>query len=116
MSSHRRKAAKIDANQPEIVKELRKKSGVTVALDKDDILVGYEGQTYWIEIKTGPKAKLRESQKKLLNEWGGHYAICWNVDQVLYEIGFNKPECKACWKKHKSPECQEDHAADAGYG
>lgn len=115
MSSHRRQAARIDANQPEIVKALRKLDGVSVELDKDDILVGYQGATYWIEIKTGPKAKIKESQKKLVENWQGHYAICWNIDQILYEIGYRQPECKSCYKKYKNPECQEDHAALNGY-
>ena len=47
-----RQAAKIDANQPDIVKDLRKIKGVTVELNHDDILVGYKGITYWYEIKT----------------------------------------------------------------
>lgn len=115
MSSHRRQAARIDANQPEIVKALRKLDGVSVELDKDDLLVGYKGATYWIEIKTSAKAKVKESQKKLLREWQGHYAICWTVEMVMYEIGYLKPECKSCWNKNKDPECSGEHAADAGY-
>lgn len=115
MSSHRRQAARIDDNQPEIVKALRKLVGVSVELDKDDLLVGYKGATYWIEVKTGPKAKIKDSQKKLLEEWQGHYCICWTAEQVMYEIGYLKYECKTCWDKSKTPECDGSHAADAGY-
>ena len=92
-----RRAAKIDANQPEIVKTLRKIPGVTVQLGVDDIFVGYQGKNYWFEIKepgavskrTGeinPSAK-EPSQIKLEKEWTGHYKIIWNVHQILYEIG-----------------------------
>lgn len=86
MSKHRR-AAKIDANQPEIVKELRDK-GISVAVNHDDILVGYKGKTYWIEIKTGPKAEIKPSQVKLLDEWKGHYMIAWTAQMILNEIGY----------------------------
>lgn len=115
MSSHRRQAARIDANQPEIVRGLRRLSGVTVSLDKDDILVGYKGSTYWIEIKVSEKSKVKPSQEKLLKEWSGHYAICWTLEQILYEIGFLKYECQTCWLELKKPECTGDHAAESGY-
>ena len=46
-----RLAAKIDANQLQIVKDLRKVRGVTVETQKDDLLVGYKGRTYWFELK-----------------------------------------------------------------
>ncbi|MGR3221210.1 MAG: hypothetical protein ACUZ8H_15555 [Candidatus Anammoxibacter sp.] len=96
MSKHRR-AARIDENQPEIVKALRKIPGVTVELGHDDILVGYQGVTYWFEIKdpgavskrTGEilDSEKKDSQKKLESEWKGQYSIVWNIDQILAEIG-----------------------------
>ena len=96
MSNHRY-AAKVDENQPDIVKELRKIPGVTVEVGHDDILVGYKHRTYWFEIKepkhvsprTGkirPSA-MKPSQKKLIEEWRGFYKVVWNVDQILDEIG-----------------------------
>lgn len=96
MSKHRR-AARIDKNQPEIVKALRGIAGVTVQLGMDDILVGYKGKSYWYEIKepdTVSKvtnevqpSKIKDGQHKLLAEWKGHYKIVWNVDQILEDIG-----------------------------
>jgi len=84
MSKYRR-AAKVDANQSAIVKDLRK-LGYSVALNHDDILVGHNGKTYWFEIKTHEKAVVKESQKKLLAEWTGHYAIVWTTEMILKEI------------------------------
>ena len=84
MSKYRR-AAKVDANQGAIVKELRG-LGYSVALDHDDILVGYRGKTFWYEIKTGPKAVVKESQKKLLKEYKGHYKIVWSTEMILTDI------------------------------
>ena len=115
MSSHRRKAPRTDGNQTEIVEALRKLAGVTVETGKDDLLVGYKGRTYWVEIKASSKSKLQPSQKKLVKEWQGHYCICWTAEQVMYEIGYLKYECRTCWEKNKDPECDGSHAADAGY-
>ena len=58
-----RRAAKVDANQNEIRKELEA-LGYSVVPGHDDILVGHRGKTYWFEIKTGPKAEVKKSQKK----------------------------------------------------
>ena len=84
MSKYRR-AAKIDANQNEIVDELRA-LGYSVVPGHDDILVGHNGKTYWFEIKTGPKAAVKESQKKLLAEYKGHYAIAWSTEMIIREL------------------------------
>ena len=94
MSKYRR-AAKIDSNQPDIVKELRKR-GYSVEVGHDDILVGHAGKTYWFEIKepgavskkTGEilESEKKDSQKRLEREWKGHYKIVWNIDQILNEI------------------------------
>ena len=89
MSSHKRQAARIDKNQPEIVKALRKLHGVTVSLDKDDILVGYKGTTYWIEIKVSEKSIIKPSQQKLIEEWAGQYNICWSLKMVLDVISYS---------------------------
>ncbi len=95
MSKHRY-SAKVDSNQREIVTALRSLPGVSVELGHDDIFVGYKGKNYWIEIKepdtvskkTGEvrPSDIKPSQHKLLAEWQGHYAICWNIDQILREV------------------------------
>lgn len=95
MSGHRR-AANIDKNQPEIVKALRDINGVTVRLSMDDILVGYKGVNYWFEIKEprhlNKKGEIceyaiKDSQRKLLAKWKGHYKIVWSLKQILDDIG-----------------------------
>jgi len=92
-----RRAAKVDANQPAIVKELLQIPGVSVQVGMDDILVGYQGRDYWYEIKnpatvSKKKKKVRESaikdsQKSLKAEWRGHYRIVWKVEQILEDLG-----------------------------
>ena len=84
----RRRADRVDANQPEIVKELRKLDGVTVQVGMDDILVGYKGRSFWFEIKVGPKSTIKESQQALLDNWTGHYSIVWSVEMIINELGY----------------------------
>ena len=94
MSKHRQ-AAKVDANQSEIVAALRK-AGYSVEVGHDDILVGYQGKTYWYEIKDPEKlfrndgtfraGQIKDSQYKLQGEFKGHYKIVWNVDMIFNDI------------------------------
>ena len=94
MSKYRR-AAKIDSNQPQIVKDLRK-MGYSVEVNHDDILVGIRGMTFWFEIKesncvskkTGLilESAKKDSQKKLEKEWRGHYSIVSTLEEIIEEI------------------------------
>jgi len=92
-----RRAKKIDSNQRDIVALLRSLPGVTVALDHDDIFIGYKGKNFWYEIKnpdtvskkTGKilESAKKDSQKKLEREWKGHYKIVSNVYEILDDMG-----------------------------
>lgn len=91
----------VDKNQAEIVGWLREIPGVTVQLDMDDILVGYKGANYWFEIKTPNRIlksgkpdssgnqETNKKQKKLSEEWKGHYKIVWSLKQILDDIGIS---------------------------
>ncbi len=66
-----------------------------MALNHDDILVGYRGKTFWYEIKSDNQMKkdgtlkanaLKASQVKLQQEWKGHYRIVTGVDEILKEL------------------------------
>lgn len=89
MSKYRR-AAKVDANQPDIVEALRKIPGVSVQLDVDDILVGYKGQTYWYEIKVDPKSEVKPAQYKIAKEYTGHYKFAFSLSDILEDIGIEQ--------------------------
>jgi hypothetical protein len=96
LSKHRF-AAKSDSNQAEIVKALRSIPGVTVETGKDDLLVGFKGRTYWIELKAGGavskktgrvlESAKKQSQKKLETTWTGHYQIVSSLEEILQAIG-----------------------------
>lgn len=86
--------ARVDDNQKEIVKELRKINGISVvSIGKPlDLLVGYYGRTFLIEIKN-PNGKDRrgpswESQQDFMKDWHGHSAVADSVSQVLAIIGY----------------------------
>lgn len=95
-----RRAAKIDANQTQIVEALRA-VGATVqtlaAVGKGvpDLLVGYKGQTLLLEVKDGRKPpserKLTEDQLVWHRNWnGGPLAVVDGVDSALRMLGVLK--------------------------
>lgn len=91
-----RRAAKVDANQPEIVDALRS-AGATVkpchAVGEGfpDLAVGYRGVNYLIEVKDGSKPpsarKLTGPQESWHATWAGQVVIVKNVDEALAAIG-----------------------------
>lgn len=92
-----RKDARVDNNQKDIVENLEKIPGIKVATGHDDILVGFRKMTFWFEVKNPETAfkkngeltanALKKSQKKLLNDWSGHYSVVSTVEEILKEIG-----------------------------
>lgn len=100
MAQTNRRKARVDTNQPMIVSQLRNIPGVTVITGHDDILVGFRGKTYWIELKSpGAVSKktgkvkescVRKSQKNIRTDWTGHYAICATLEEILIEIGLKR--------------------------
>ena len=90
-----RRNAKVDVNQPEIVKALRK-HGATVLITSQlkncfDILVGYNGINYIMEIKDGTlppsKKRLTEGELKFKESWvGGEYYIIESIEQAIKTI------------------------------
>ena len=97
----RRRKDRIDSNQSDIIKQLRKIPGVTVEPGHDDILVGCIDRlgvphTYWYEIKNpeliGKDGKpmpsiVKESQQELIKKWTGHYKIVSTIKEILIDIG-----------------------------
>lgn len=85
-----RRAAKVDANQPEIVKELRKRGWYVLIISQlkncCDVIISKGGRTIAIEIKDGTKPKsaqrLSEGEKKFMDEWQGEYRIITSTDDI----------------------------------
>ena len=67
-----RYAAKVDANQAQIVSALRAAGAYVWVIGLPvDLLVGYKGQTFLVEIKDGPKKKLTKLQQDFFENWTG---------------------------------------------
>lgn len=88
-----RRSLRIDDNQKEIVKKLSMTQGVSVALNHDDILVGYKGKNYWFEIKNPVRCRdkngmlkkdaLKKSQIDILRTWKGQYHVVFSYDEIM---------------------------------
>ena len=82
-------AAKTDANKREIVEALRAVGASVEELRVPlDLLVGYRGVTYPMEVKnrTG-KNKDTPTQLKFYAEWRGNWLKVWTVEDALRGIG-----------------------------
>ena len=92
-----RRAAKVDANQEQIVQALRAcgatvQSLAGVGKGVPDLLVGYQGKTLLLEVKDGrlaPSARrLTEDQLVWHGAWrGGPLAVVDGVDAALRALG-----------------------------
>lgn len=92
-----RRAARTDANHEQIVKALRAvgatvQSLAAVGQGVPDLLVGYQGKTFLLEIKDGTKTpsqrKLTDDQVKWHETWtGGVIAVVDSVDSAWAAIG-----------------------------
>lgn len=92
----RRRKDRVDANQQSIVKDLRKIPGVTVEVGHEDVLVGYQGRTYWYEIKDPAKTlkadgqwkkgAIKDDQRRLLSTFTGHYRVVCTTEEILEDI------------------------------
>lgn len=91
-------AAKVDANQPEIVSALRSaKASVqhlhAVGAGCPDILVCFRNVLYLMEIKDGKKPpskrKLTPDQVKWHGDWCGDVHVVKNVEEALAVIGLH---------------------------
>jgi hypothetical protein len=91
-----RRAAKIDANQPLIVKALRD-AGCTVqhlhgvGQGCPDLLVGFRGRNFLMEIKDPSRKpserKLSDDEKLWHGAWNGQVQIVETVEEALGVIG-----------------------------
>lgn len=91
--------AKVDKNQPEIVKALRKAGAVVKHVHQlkklFDILVYYKGRTYSVEIKTDHKKKLTPGELECqsdLESVGVKYWVIHSIDEAIQMINEKENE------------------------
>ena len=67
-----RRAARIDANQDQVVTALRAAGAYVWIIGLPvDLLVGYKGRTILMEVKNGPKKPLTALQHAFFANWAG---------------------------------------------
>ena len=81
------RAAKIDKNQPDIVKAFRAMGASvhilsTVGDGFPDLAIGIRGKTFLVEVKT-EEGKLTKDQVKWHDEWKGQKVIIRGVDEAI---------------------------------
>lgn len=77
-----RYAKRRDANEPEIIKALEKIGCSILQVDPVDLIVGYRGKNFLLEVKT-VKGKLEPSQVVLLETWRGQYRIVRTPEEAI---------------------------------
>jgi len=84
-----RRAARVDANQAQIVSALRAAGAYVWIIGLPvDLLVGYNNQTFLVEIKDGPKKSLTRLQQDFFGKWvGGGLHRIDNAEDALKMIG-----------------------------
>jgi len=67
-----RRAARVDANQDQVVSALRAAGAYVWIIGLPvDLLVGYKGHTVLMEVKDGPKKRLTALQDTFFENWTG---------------------------------------------
>lgn len=96
-----RRASRIDANHKKIVAALRDCGATVISLapvgsNVPDLVVGFRGTNYLLEIKRaelqkyaphGGERQRIERQKEWRDAWRGQAEIVYDVDQALQVIG-----------------------------
>jgi len=73
---------KRDGNEAEIIAELRAHGFSVYPMDQPlDLLVGYRGRTYLVEVKL-PKANLTKPQIEFLDGWRGDATVLRDSEDV----------------------------------
>jgi hypothetical protein len=89
-----RYAARVDANQAQIVSALRAAGAYVWILGLPvDLLVGYNNHTYLVEIKDGPGKRLTKLQQDFFANWiGGTLCRINDAEAALRMIGVDNED------------------------
>lgn len=87
-----RRAARVDDNQKEIVRELRKFGASVHCLHKTgqgfpDLVIGWQGRNYLVEVKDNSKSpsarRLTRAESEWHSKWRGQVAIVGSVEEAI---------------------------------
>lgn len=76
-----------DGNEAEIIDALERVGATVEKIGRPlDLLVGYQGRTFLLEVKTA-RGAIRPSQSEFIARWRGHAVVVRSVDAALAAIG-----------------------------
>lgn len=78
MSRYTRRARKRDANEPEIVRALQAIGATVERLDVIDLLVGYRGRNYLLEVKDPARLRDHKAHRERQIAW----RLAWKGEAV----------------------------------
>jgi hypothetical protein len=87
-------ANKRDANESQIVADVRSFGASVIQLNEWDLAIGYEGVTHLVEIKNPEQDwSVTPKQRKIINEWmGSPLHIVTNSAQVINILRMSRNE------------------------
>lgn len=66
------RAKRVDANQEQVISALKAAGAYVYVIGLPvDLLVGYKGHTFLVEVKDGPRKRLTALQEEFFSEWTG---------------------------------------------
>ena len=75
--------AKRDAIEQDVIAAIRAQGISVYPTDMPvDLICGFKGVTYLVEVKSGPKATTTDAQKKFTASWRGHYQIIRSIAEA----------------------------------
>lgn len=84
--------SRVDENQKEIVSAFRSAGATVLMLHSvgkgcPDIVCGFRGTNYLVEIKTSHKSKLTPPEAKFFEEWKGQVCIIHSAKEAIEFLG-----------------------------
>ena len=72
-----------DANEAAIISELQARGATVLVLDQPvDLVVGYRGRWVLVEIKAGPKARIKKTQTEFMARCLLQSLPCYLIDDI----------------------------------
>lgn len=84
----------VDANHVEIVQDLKMIPNISVFDASDvgrgmtDLIIGYNKNTYLVELKVNKKSSFTRKQREFRKKWKGNYFVAYTLEDVLTAINY----------------------------
>lgn len=87
-----RERGRVDNIQRAVVLELRRHGASVLVLSSlgsgaPDIVAGYNGSNYLLELKSSPSSKLTADEQAFFGAWRGSAQVVYSVEDALRAVG-----------------------------